>query len=186
LEGFALLVGVIAASVSLSSSRRQHAASLIIAALGHMGGGSQERSAGLAALTALQGRSTGRLRFLTRRVWSTYAPSVGQQLFRQSTYVLTHGRRRFYAHEVENLIAMIDWLTTDRELAFDSAEQRKRLMHAVDTYLAESAASNEAEVKDTDSIAALEQHASVWRTALEHTPDDHRSCADGCRRVRGA
>jgi hypothetical protein len=47
---FAVLVGGIAALVAVSIHRREQAAQMIIAALEHMGGKTQERSAGLAAL----------------------------------------------------------------------------------------------------------------------------------------
>jgi len=55
---FTLLVGAVAAVVAVSSSKREHSAALIIAALEHMSGGSQERGAGLAALRALRALET--------------------------------------------------------------------------------------------------------------------------------
>lgn len=82
-------------------------------------------------------------------------------------YVLVHGRRRFHAHEIENLIAMVEWLTTDRELAFDSPEQRRRLMQAVDGYVAAAKRSPEDVEKAMASMAALEQRACAWRTMLD-------------------
>jgi len=50
-------------------------------------------------------------------------------------YVLCHGRNRWQAHEIANVVAMVDWLITDEMLAFDNSQQRKQLTEAMCTYL---------------------------------------------------
>ena len=55
--GAALLVGGLAALVAVHVHRQEQVASMIVTALSHMGGKTQERSAGLAALQALHFRT---------------------------------------------------------------------------------------------------------------------------------
>src|SRR5881409_3714773 len=84
----ALIAAVVSAYLTLSSSHRQRAVDLVVAALSHMGGGSQERSAGVAALMALRGPLGKRPGHFYKRGWDFYGPAVGQQLFRQLMYLL--------------------------------------------------------------------------------------------------
>jgi hypothetical protein len=161
---FTLVVGLVAAVTALATSRKERAGMLIIAAMEHMVGGSQQRSAGLATLAVLRGRSAVPWRFLSRRAWREYAPSVGQHLFRQSIYVLHHGSRRYYAHEIENVIAMVDWLIDDDEL---SPEQRARLLSALDEYLTPGATAAKDTTRVGPSVAAIAKRADdEWRTRL--------------------
>ncbi len=141
-SGFAILLTLVSAYVTIWSSHRQRAVDLVAVALSHMGGGSQARSAGVAALMALRGplnRTPGRFR---NPGWAIYGPAVGQQLFRQLMYVLNHGSRKFHTHEVENVIAMADWLLRDNKtLKFDDAEhaeQRYRLALSIREYVAKT------------------------------------------------
>jgi hypothetical protein len=129
-------------------------------------GGSQERSAGLATLDVLRGRSAEWWRLPSRRAWRDFAPSVGQHLFRQSIYVLHHGSRRYYAHEIENVIAMVDWLVADAELDFRSHDQQARLLSALDEYLEPSATAAKDETRVDASVDALAERArDAWRPA---------------------
>ena len=102
---------------------------LVVTALGHLGGGSQDRAAGLAALRALKS--------LTGTRWPEYGEVVGQLLHTQMMFVLTRGRNRWEAHEVANLMNMSTWLDSDATtLAFD-ANMRLRLKQAMETYVAD-------------------------------------------------
>jgi hypothetical protein len=131
---FAVLVGGIAALVAVSIHRREQVAQIIIAALEHMGGKTQERSAGLAALDVMTHRAKRRAIAL-RRVWKVYSPAVGRQLFRQLTYVLNYGENRCKDHEIENLIVMFGWLLDDNRFQFDALEERSRLRDSLEKYV---------------------------------------------------
>jgi hypothetical protein len=85
--GVAILAALIGAYLTIWSTQRQRAVDLVVAALSHMGGGSQERSAGVAALLAMRGPVDRPPGHFDRRGWATYGPAVGQQLFRQLIYV---------------------------------------------------------------------------------------------------
>ena len=131
-------IAVVLALLSAYLAVRQRAADLVVAALSHMGGGSQDRSAGIAALKALRGPLYGRSGLFDRlRGWNAYGPAIGQQLFRQLIYLLNYGKGRYWAHEVENIIAMTDWLLRDSEqLGFTDEGQRTRLRDAIRRYVA--------------------------------------------------
>jgi hypothetical protein len=130
----ALPSALITAYLTVWNANRQRAADFIVAALTHMGGGTQERSSGVAALMAIRGPIERKPRFLERTLWRRHGPAVGQQLYRQATYVLNHGNRKYYAHEVENLIIMLTWLLTDQALAFRDPDQRARLAQSMQSY----------------------------------------------------
>jgi hypothetical protein len=130
----AILGAAISAYLTIWSTQRQRATDLVVAALSHMGGGSQERSAGVAALLAMRGPLDRPLGHFDRSGWAIYGPAVGQQLFRQLIYVLRCGKQNTAAHEVENLIVMIDWLLNDDTLRFDDAGQRNRLGVSMEAY----------------------------------------------------
>lgn len=141
--GAAALSAAVNAYFIASSGRRQQENELVVSALEHFVGGSQERTAGLAALKVLSGgggslpsdaskaqprpgswvRSWTRPWFAShakrsRARWSRYAPAVGQLFYSQLIYVLCHGGNRWRAHEIANVVAMVDWLITDEMLAF--------------------------------------------------------------------
>jgi hypothetical protein len=158
--GAAALSAVVNAYFIASSGRRQQENELVVSALTHFVGGSQERSAGLATLRVLSGGAgsfpsdasvtqppprswvrVGTRLWLasragqSRAAWSRYAPAVGQLFYRQLIYVLCHGRNRWEAHEIANVVAMADWLINDEMLAFDDSRQREHLATAMCTYL---------------------------------------------------
>ena len=136
--------------------RRQRETELLVNALTHFVGGSQQRSAGIAALRVLSGppkRQARRLPACVSRVlrrvhsnrstragvgWRRYGPAVGELFTNQVVYVLSEGKNRWKAHEIANVIAMVDWLLADRELDLDAAKRRS-LAAAMGDYLHESA-----------------------------------------------
>jgi hypothetical protein len=183
--GAAALSAVVNAYFIASSGRRQQENELVVSALTHFVGGSQERSSGLAALKVLSGGEgsfprdasiaqpppRSWVRFWTRPLsalrarrsrarWSRYSPAVGQLFYRQLIYVLCHGRRRWEAHEIANVVAMADWLITDDKLAFDDPQQREQLATAMCTYLNDWKAAvvkaKEKALKESDEKAVKE------------------------------
>jgi hypothetical protein len=100
-----------------------------------MGGGTQERSAGAAALMAMRGPIDRRPRRVDRSGWTIYGPAIGQQLYRQLIYVLNLGKGNDAAHEIENIIAMTDWLLGDKvRLGFTDRGQMHRLAVSIKAY----------------------------------------------------
>ena len=132
-----LVVAAVSAYFIIWSTHRQRTVDLIVAALEHMTGGSQERGAGLAALRALRGRRS-RWHVFKRLAWKPYGDYgdvVGEQLYRQLIYVLNYGRNKYEAHEIENVIEMLDRLTAERPLLDSlSLERRKRLCVSLAKY----------------------------------------------------
>jgi hypothetical protein len=88
--GVVVVAALVSAYLTIWGALRQRAVDLVVAALSHMGGGTQERSAGVAALMALRGPIDRRPRRVDRGGWAIYGPAVGQQLYRQLIYVLNH------------------------------------------------------------------------------------------------
>ncbi|MDQ0030145.1 hypothetical protein J2S89_001970 [Arthrobacter bambusae] len=126
------LLGVVVATISSVSvtawgNRRQRENELVVSALTHLVGGSQERTAGIAALTVLSSR-------LPRRRWAKYTPAVGQLLYSQLVYLLLHAGNRGQAHEIANIIAMADWLLSEGTFGFDEARKREHLLGAMESY----------------------------------------------------
>lgn len=165
--GVALLVALISGLVSVWSSSRQRAVNLVVAALSHMEGGSQERSAGIAALRAMRGPLERRPRRFNSNGWVLYGPSVGQQLYRQLIYVLVHGDRKYFAHEAENIIAMMEWLLTDESLQFDDRGERNRLARAVEAYgeglpAPDATATSKAAAGSDPTLKELQGRISQW------------------------
>jgi hypothetical protein len=134
-----LVVAAVSAYFTIWSTHRQRTVDLIVAALEHMTGGSQERGAG----------RQSRAHIFERLAWKPYGPVVGQQLYRQLLYVLNYGSKNNEAHEIENIIEMLDWLTND-ELLLGSCdpEQKKRLSASLGRY------DESVHPKQNDSVAA--------------------------------
>jgi hypothetical protein len=131
----AVLAALASAYLAVWGTKRQHAVDLVVAALSHMGGGTQERSAGVAALMAMRGPIDRKPRRVDRGGWTIYGPAIGQQLFRQLIYVLNLGKRKHAAHEIENIIAMTDWLLGDKvRLGFTDLGQMHRLAISIKAY----------------------------------------------------
>jgi hypothetical protein len=112
----AAIVAGVNGYLGVRAGRRQRDTDLMVNALTHFVGGSQERSAGIAALRVLRG-PTGR----DSRNWRRYGSAVGTLFSSQAIYVLSAGGNRWQAHEVANVIGMVEWLLKDRNLAIDVA-----------------------------------------------------------------
>jgi hypothetical protein len=133
--GVAVVAALASAYLAVWGTIRQHAVDLVVAALSHMGGGTQERSAGVAALMAMRGPIDREPSRVDRGGWTIYGPAIGQQLYRQLIYVLNLGRGNDAAHEIENIIAMTDWLLGDKaRLGFTDPGQMHRLAVSIKAY----------------------------------------------------
>ncbi len=122
----AIVAAAAGAYFTVLVAHRQRSVDLIVSAFADMEGGTQKRSAGLAALAVLRGDPTVQpLGYLNRRLWRIYGPAVGQQLFRTQAYVLNEAERK--THGIEIAISMMDWLLTDAILEFNDSRQRRRL-----------------------------------------------------------
>lgn len=163
--GVSLVVAAVSAYFTIWSTHRQRTVDLIVAALEHMTGGSQERGAGLAALRALRGRQS-KAHIFERLAWKPYGPVVGQQLYRQLIYVLNYGRNKYEAHEIENVIVMLDWLTKD-ELLLGSCDpaQRRRLSASLTNYDA-SAQATQTDSAATASLSEMQNRLENWQGRL--------------------
>jgi hypothetical protein len=163
--GVSLVVAALSAYFTIWSTHRQRTVDLIVAALEHMTGGSQERGAGLAALRALRGRQT-RAHILERLAWKPYGSVVGQQLYRQLIYVLNYGSKRCEAHEIENIIEMLDWLIKDESLLGScDPEQRRRLSSSLTSYEA-SAHPKENDKAARESLSEVRKKIKDWQSRL--------------------
>ncbi len=128
----ALVAAAVTAYLTVTSAHRQRSVDLVVSALADMGGGTQRRSAGLAALAVMRGHLNRRLGRLDSRLWEQYGPGVGQQLFRVLAYVLNEAEIK--THGTENAITMTDWLLHDPMLKFADPDQRRRLARSLKAY----------------------------------------------------
>lgn len=128
----ALVAAAVTAYLTVTSAHRQRSVDLVVSALADMGGGTQRRSAGLAALAVMRGNLDRRLGRLDARLWQQYGPGVGQQLFRVLAYVLNEAKIK--THGTENAITMTDWLLRDPMLRFADPDQRRRLATSLQAY----------------------------------------------------
>jgi hypothetical protein len=69
--GVAVVAALISTYLTIWGTLRQHAVDLVVAALSHMGGGTQERSEGIAALMALRGPIDHQPRRVDRGGWAS-------------------------------------------------------------------------------------------------------------------
>ncbi|MGP4105416.1 hypothetical protein [Nonomuraea sp. KM90] len=150
-------------------------------------GGTQERSAGLAELWVLRGMKPvtmatrgNRSRFrrhlmFKRRAWARYAPAVGELFYKQLLYVLCHGSRRWQAHEIANVIGMVNWLLDDDELAFQNTSKQGNLKAAMNRYIQDWTALNaqpsvhHEELSKADRISVQRMISMIshdWTSAL--------------------
>ncbi len=145
----AIVAAAAGAYFTVLVAHRQRSVDLIVSAFADMEGGTQKRSAALAALAVLRGDQTRKPRgYLNRRLWKDYGPAVGQQLFRTQAYVLNEAEQK--THGIEIAIAMMDWLLTDAVLKFNDESQRKRLAAYADGY------AKQVKPKSTPDSAAAE------------------------------
>lgn len=128
----ALVAAAVSAYLTVTSAHRQRSVDLVVSAPADMGGGTQRRSAGLAALAVMRGNLDRRLGRLDSRLWHQYGPGVGQQLFRVLAYVLNEAE--IETHGTENAITMTDWLLHDPMLKLTEPDQRRRLARSLEAY----------------------------------------------------
>jgi hypothetical protein len=147
-----------------------------------MTGGSQERGAGLAALTALRRR---RLFFGSRGTgrWEHYEQAIGQHLYRQLMYVMNYGSNRGQAHEIENVRIMLEMmLGADRLVRTCESSQAAQLRDVLTSY------PDNAKPKPDDTpqarsaaqraLAEVQTSLSTWAVAL----DDYAKTRAAARR----
>ena len=93
---------------------------MMIAALSHLVGGTQERTAGISALVILLGSAEAPISM--RGCRSGYCDGATWEFQARTIYVLSHGSRRWAAHEVANLMDMGSWLfTSDQKCPKDGS-----------------------------------------------------------------
>ena len=159
----------------VSSGRKQRAADLIVAALGQFEGGSQKRSAGIAALRVL---SRG-------PEWHEYRDTVAELFYSQLLYLFAHGRNRWESHEVANMTVMADWLLCEGSLKFDDQGDKDRLCSAMIRYVTDyhnplvpdKELDKHGGTPDTGAVQYLEEKVALWGPILEgrenfSMPDD--------------
>ncbi|GAA1998326.1 hypothetical protein [Microbacterium pumilum] len=136
----ALIGAAVTAAITVWSGHRQRENEMVIAALSHMVGGSQERTAGIAALDVLLGEKgikPGRFPQLFRRR-ARYVMAITWEYQAQLIYVLSHGPNRFAAHEITNVIAMGNRLFAEGQ-PWPHAWMRERLIVAMRSYARQEA-----------------------------------------------
>ncbi len=124
----ALMVARNTARVNRLIADRTREAELVVNALSHLVGGSQERTAGLAALTLLRAETPSER-------WAGYESSIERLLSTQMIYVLTAGRNRWQAHEVENMRQIAKWFGTKKGVYFGESHWSVKL--AAKRYIAD-------------------------------------------------
>ncbi|MGC5075675.1 hypothetical protein [Agrococcus sp. DT81.2] len=140
------LVGVIATVVvTTSTSRTQREDELVMSALSHLVGGSQHRTAGIAALHVLRGAAVkggraGR--------WHRYRSAIDALVYAQLLYLLMHGGNRGQAHEIANMDSMAEWLFDGDAAELRDEQKRVQLQEAMQRY-ARAPATSESEVDTT-------------------------------------
>jgi len=93
--------------IQVRLERRQRLGELVVIALEHFGGGSQNRSVGIAALRALRG---------DKRLWAQYRITAACLFVSQLRYLLAHGGNRWESHEIRNIEDMMSLLIEDDAL----------------------------------------------------------------------
>ena len=87
--------------------RKQQLADMISTAFGHFTGGTQKRSAGIAALQIVRAGSED---FDGDEAWKTYGPAIQGLLYSQLMYLYEKGVDKTEPHEAANIELMSDWL----------------------------------------------------------------------------
>jgi hypothetical protein len=126
----------------------------MVSALTHFVGGSQQRSAGIAALSALRGRNA--------RGWRSYSPAISKLFYLQLLYVLQDGQNKYEAHEVANIVQIGGWLFDEASslrdaLPLDSIKADS-LIRAIDFWLAGAA--------DCKKLGVESARVAEWRSLL--------------------
>jgi hypothetical protein len=131
-------------------TRADQRAQLVISALSHLVGGTQNRSVGIAALRMVMyenepkrlGRrkkaTAAQQRKLSEKRITEYGTSISPLLYSQLAYLLVHGSRRGYSHEVSNIVAMGNLLLLTKLVVLLDKPQKAHLRVAVEKYLQNS------------------------------------------------
>ncbi|WP_431040835.1 hypothetical protein ACQUSR_02305 [Streptomyces sp. P1-3] len=137
--GATAVVGLLA---TVWNGRWQRSAEMLMSALKQFEGQSQPRSAGIAALRVLSQKRVLKLPWGSvplplgaAAAWRSYQETVSELFYRQLLYLFAHGRNRWQSHEIENIIAMTDWLLSGKSLEFDDADKKMHLYGAMTRYL---------------------------------------------------
>lgn len=127
----AVVGATIGATVSIAGfliqvrlEERQRLGDLVIIALENFGGGSQNRSVGIAALRALRN---------DKRLWAQYRTTAACLFVSQLRYLLAHGGNRWESHEIRNIEDMMSLLIEDNALG--QASRDPGLHEAMQSYM---------------------------------------------------
>lgn len=133
--------------VTAIGNRHKIEMELVVSALNHFVGGSQQRNAGIAALRVLSGVAAksspkrpwprARSRSKGSSTWHKYGGAVGRLFCGQVVYILSHGSNRWKAHEIANVVAMVDWLLNDRSLGLNIKRDGVDLAASMKTYVSD-------------------------------------------------
>ncbi len=110
-------IGNLSGQVQQSIADRLTETDLILTAFNHLGGGSQERTTGIAALRILEDTALD-------GPWRNYREALHDLLTTQLQFVLTGGHNRWETHEIANAREIARRLLDDKKrLRFDYAQQ---------------------------------------------------------------
>lgn len=158
-----LVVSGLSGYVAVWSFQKQRWADLLLAAFNHMTGGSQERGAGLAILQAIANSIRSRPRWRGPGGWdSAYGSALQQHLYQQAIYVLRYGSRRYKWHEVQNIITIMSWLTSEQELFRRcNPAQSEQLRGALTAFV-----SGPESAEDRAVVDVMKPQIRAWRASL--------------------
>ena len=122
----AALIGFIGGLVAARYTFRQKADELFLSGLQHLGGGSQERNLGIAALD---------LAWESRRHRKHIAPL----LVGSAVYLLLESKQDDAAHEVHNLRRLIKLIVAAKRSGSLGSEDEETLLHAINRKLSNGA-----------------------------------------------
>jgi hypothetical protein len=90
-----------------AEQRKQQLADMIATAFSHFKGGTQNRSAGIAALQIVRAGSED---LDKDQAWKTYGPAVQGLLYSQLMYLYNKGAHKASPHEAANVELMSNWI----------------------------------------------------------------------------
>ena len=161
--GATAVAAIIAALVTIrftaAQNRRQQLAGMTTTAIGYFTGGSQDRSAGIAALEMV----LASMAVLKKKEQALYREGIRALLYGQLLYVYKYGKNRFEAHEAYNLEVMSNLLCSKEIIHGLPGERIEFLIGAMKEYQTDSSPrySNEPAVK------SLLNKLPAWINELE-------------------
>lgn len=160
--GAAGIAAIIAAVVTIRSTaaqnRRQQLAGMATTAIGYFRGGSQERSAGIAALEMVETGLAG----LKTNEQELYRAGIRALLYGQLLYVYSSGRNRFDVHETYNLEVMSNWLCSKEIIRGLSRERIEFIIGVMRDYAGDAISH-----RNDPAVKSLVNKLPVWIRALE-------------------